>query len=117
MGHHTHCFSGYEIYNGKHIFYSLGNFIFDYKKKYQKGLWTRGYAVVFKINDENIEFELIPYHQGRKDNPNLVLFDEKEMKRFKEIILELNNILQDEYFAWNGRNTLKAKEYPIKAFC
>ena len=36
VGHHTHCYSGYEIYKGKPIFYSLGNFIFDYKKKYQR---------------------------------------------------------------------------------
>ncbi len=79
---------------------------------------TRLCRLRVKINDENIEFELIPYHQGRKDNPNLVLFDEKEMKRFKEIILELNNILQDEYlFRMEWKKYIETKEYPIKAFC
>jgi len=29
LGHHTHQFQGIEIYKGKPIFYSLGNFIFD----------------------------------------------------------------------------------------
>lgn len=29
LGHHAHQFQGIEIYNGKPIFYSLGNFIFD----------------------------------------------------------------------------------------
>ncbi|MFZ5987404.1 MAG: CapA family protein [Bacillota bacterium] len=29
LGHHPHQFQGIEIYNGKPIFYSLGNFIFD----------------------------------------------------------------------------------------
>jgi len=29
LGHHTHCFSGHEIYKGKLIIYSMGNFIFD----------------------------------------------------------------------------------------
>jgi len=29
IAHHSHVFQGYEIYNDKHIFYSLGNFIFD----------------------------------------------------------------------------------------
>ena len=29
LGHHPHQFQGIEIYKGKPIFYSLGNFIFD----------------------------------------------------------------------------------------
>lgn len=29
LGHHPHQFQGIEIYNGKPVFYSLGNFIFD----------------------------------------------------------------------------------------
>ena len=29
IGHHPHWFQGYEIYNGKPIFYSLGNLVFD----------------------------------------------------------------------------------------
>jgi len=29
IGHHPHVIQGYEIYQGKPIFYSLGNFIFD----------------------------------------------------------------------------------------
>src|SRR4030042_2350299 len=28
VGHHPHCISGYEVYKGVPIFYSLGNFIF-----------------------------------------------------------------------------------------
>ena len=29
LNHHQHCFSGYELYHGKPIFYGLGNFCFD----------------------------------------------------------------------------------------
>ncbi len=29
VNHHQHCFSGYEVYCGKPIFYGLGNFCFD----------------------------------------------------------------------------------------
>lgn len=29
IGHHPHVLQGMELYNGKNIFYSLGNFIFD----------------------------------------------------------------------------------------
>jgi poly-gamma-glutamate synthesis protein (capsule biosynthesis protein) len=31
--HHTHCYSGSEIYKGKHIFYGLGNFLFTRSNK------------------------------------------------------------------------------------
>src|SRR5690606_35196114 len=51
VAHHPHCYSGYEIYNGTPIFYSLGNFLFDYKKKYQKGHWTECFALKLKIHD------------------------------------------------------------------
>ena len=34
VSHHTHVFSGYEIYNNSKIFYGLGNFIFDYNSNY-----------------------------------------------------------------------------------
>jgi poly-gamma-glutamate synthesis protein (capsule biosynthesis protein) len=96
ISHHTHCFSGYEYHNGKPIFYSLGNFIFDYKKKYQKGLWTQGFAVLLKFSDDLIDFELIPFHQGREKNPNLTLLDEVERKIFDDKIEELNTIINDE---------------------
>lgn len=115
VGHHTHCFSGHETYKGKNIFYSLGNFIFDYKKKYQKGLWTQGYAVLFKINDDVIDFDLIPYHQGRIDNPNLVLFDASETKVFEEKILELNTIIQNEHlFQSEWKKYIQSEKVPYK---
>jgi poly-gamma-glutamate synthesis protein (capsule biosynthesis protein) len=95
-GHHTHCYSGYEIYNEKPIFYSLGNFIFDYKKKYQTGLWTKGYAVLFKIDKSKINFELIPYHQGRIENPKLVLLNDEEKETFNKDIMRLNKIINND---------------------
>jgi poly-gamma-glutamate synthesis protein (capsule biosynthesis protein) len=96
VGHHTHCISGIEQYKGKHIFYSLGNFIFDYKTKYQKGLWTQGLAVMFSFKDKNISFDLIPFHQGRKENPGLVLLNESERKVFDEKVFELSSIIIDD---------------------
>lgn len=114
VGHHTHCYSGYEIYNGKPIFYSLGNFIFDYKEKYQKGNWTEGYAVLFKIGENKTEFQLIPYYQGRKENPNLVLFSESERETFNKKIDKLNSIIADDilfYNAWDDYIKTQKKYY------
>ena len=33
IGHHPHCIQGLERYNGGLIFYSLGNFVFDFWQK------------------------------------------------------------------------------------
>ncbi len=96
VGHHPHCFSGYEVYNKKPIFYSLGNFIFDYKKKYQKGHWTKGFGLKLTIKDNNISFKLIPFHQGRFNNSNIELFNNEEEKLFFEEIKALNEIILDD---------------------
>lgn len=110
VGHHTHCYSGYEIYKGKPIFYSLGNFIFDYKKKYQKGKWTEGFAVMFKI-DSQISFELIPFKQGQEENPALVLMKDEDEQNFLQRISELNTIIGDnELFSEEWEKYIKLQE-------
>ena len=58
IGHHPHWIQDIEIYNGKPIFYSLGNFVFDQ-------MWSRetreGLMVRLAIRDKRLEkAELIP---------------------------------------------------------
>ena len=62
LSHHTHCYSGYEIYGGVPIFYGLGNFIFDKKSKINSE-WNYGYAVEVIFNKVTINYNLIPYEQ------------------------------------------------------
>ena len=115
VGHHTHCYSGYEIYNEKPIFYSLGNFIFDYKEKYQKGLWTQGYGVMFSLNRDEIKFDLIPYNQGRRRNPALEMLSEEEKNIFDKNIERLNNIIiNDNLFVEEWQKYLKTQEKGYK---
>jgi poly-gamma-glutamate synthesis protein (capsule biosynthesis protein) len=93
VGHHTHCFSGFEIYKGKPIFYSIGNFIFDYGQR-ENEKWTTSYAVHFKIGD-NIEFELIPYKQfGKQDG--IQYLPKIENVEFKDQINKLNEIINND---------------------
>ncbi|WP_196892015.1 CapA family protein [Aureivirga marina] len=98
VGHHSHCFSGYEEYKEKHIFYSLGNFVFDYKPKYQKGLWTLGYALDLSINfdTKKVDFEIIPFEQGKKENPILNVLSGEKKQEILEKVNELNEIIIDE---------------------
>lgn len=56
IGHHPHVIQKEEIYKGKPIFYSLGNFIFDQKKPLtKKGLIVR---IVFQEN--SLRYEKYP---------------------------------------------------------
>jgi len=62
INHHTHCYSGYEVYKGKPIFYSTGNFVFD-KAGTTDSIWNSGYAVSLLFSKEKTGFEVIPYIQ------------------------------------------------------
>ena len=93
IGHHTHCYSGYEVYRGTPIFYSLGNFVFDYPQKH--GLdWNTGYAVEFEVNSK-LEFRIIPYTQCT-DLPGIRLMDPDAKIKFEETIERLNKIISDD---------------------
>ena len=62
INHHQHCYSGYEFYKGKPIFYGLGNFCFDKVPFEQETSWNYGYMVEL-IFDKTISFKLYPYIQ------------------------------------------------------
>ncbi len=116
IGHHTHCFSGFEYYNNKPIFYSLGNFIFDYKKKYQTGLWTQGYGVMLNLKQDKIDFDIIPFNQGRKKNPKLELLNEEERSVFDKRLNELNAIISnDELFDEAWKNYIETQKKIIQS--
>jgi poly-gamma-glutamate capsule biosynthesis protein CapA/YwtB (metallophosphatase superfamily) len=88
IGHHTHCFSGYEIYHDTPIFYSLGNFIFDWPGN-RGSVWNKGYAVLFQIHPNRIEFTLHPFVQGDQ-KPGVRLMNEPEKIIFEEQLTILN---------------------------
>ena len=94
VGHHTHCSSGLEIYNGVPIFYSLGNFIFDWKDKMFES-WYEGYFIKLTIAKNKVtNIALNPYFQCKND-PGLQLMDEDESTKFLKKIEGCSNIIQD----------------------
>lgn len=113
VAHHTHCVSGYEYYDNKPIVYSLGNFIFDYKKKYQKGKWTEGMSVILSLEnkDENFKIELLPHLQGREEDSTLVLLENKEKSAFLEKVNNLSTkITDDKAFFEEWERYIKTQE-------
>lgn len=62
IGHHPHVPQGWECHNGKWIFYSLGNLVFDspYVSQYKDTDW--GYLVRARLGVHNVSgLEIIPY--------------------------------------------------------
>jgi len=91
IGHHPHCYSGYEIYNEAPIFYSLGNFMFDKGRRLPAG-WNEGYIVELKLDAEAIRFEVIPYVQNAEE-AGLKKLTEKERDLFEENLEQINTII------------------------
>lgn len=90
VNHHQHCYSGYEVYKNKPIFYGLGNFCFDKPKRINSG-WNEGYMVGIDLKD-SISFDIIPYNQCSNDVTVHLL----ERGAFDKRLEELNNIIADK---------------------
>lgn len=88
VNHHQHCYSGYEVYNGKPIFYGLGNFCFDKPEK-RSGMWTEGYAVSIDFSSQKISFSILPYQQCAEEAK--VAFVQRDV--YNNRLLELNDII------------------------
>lgn len=97
LAHHTHCVSGYEIYNGTPIFYGLGNFLFNNLSKTSKPLWNFGMGIKLIFNkNEEIKFDIYPYQQCLGNETSIQLLKGIEKNKFLKDIEGLNNIITDE---------------------
>lgn len=88
VNHHQHCYSGYEIYKGKLIFYGIGNFLFDGPSR--GGKWNEGYLVT--IETTNNTFQIHPYCQCN-DTPSVQMMEEGA---FRLTIESINSIIVDD---------------------
>ena len=108
VNHHQHCYSGYEVYKGKPIFYGLGNFCFDGKPDDYR--WTSGYMVSLRFGEsQEVNFDIIPYRQCA-DSPNVRIIHDKEKEDFFEKLNDYNAIIanneqrEEAYNKWCGQN-------------
>ncbi len=58
LGSHPHVIEPIEIYNGKAIFYSLGNFVFD---QYNSGPTTEGLSIAINITKNEVKYSIYPF--------------------------------------------------------
>ncbi|MBN2693523.1 CapA family protein [bacterium] len=113
IGHHTHVASGYEIYKGIPIFYSLGNLFFPWKNR--SNSWYLGFLLnlKFSLNSKKIDFELLPYSQNI-DSPTIKLLKNEDKNLFLNSIYNINKVIFDENLLlkeWNLFIESKKKEY------
>lgn len=95
VNHHQHCYSGYEIYKEKPIFYGVGNFCFDRLNDGLPTSWHEGYMVELSFGgNDGVKFRLIPYNQCKKE-ATVVLMKDKERDAFFESIRQLNTVISD----------------------
>lgn len=92
INHHQHCYSGYEVYNGKPIFYGLGNFCFD-RDTQRNSFWNEGYMVRLALDKKECQFDLIAYIQGN-DSAGVCMLSNKSL--FFKSITDLNAIIADD---------------------
>lgn len=96
--HHTHCYSGYEVYQKAPIFYSLGNFLFDsvhIVPKSEVNLWSEGYSVELSLTKHSIGYRLIPHIQFPLYK-GIRSMSEQEKSVFDLNIDELNAVISSD---------------------
>jgi hypothetical protein len=120
VGHHTHCMSGYEVYKGVPIYYSLGNFLFTGNSQYAD--WYEG--LLLEINFINGKISSL-LHPIKRVKNKLTLF--LQTGNDKKIVLNKINIwnktitdessLKQEWIKFiNLRRELYLSEWSILSF-
>lgn len=93
VGHHPHCISGNELYNGVPIYYSLGNFLFTMNSIYED--WYRGLVLEVEICKGKLRTRLHPIEQ-KKDSFKLNLLKGNEKQNVIDRVSSYSSIIVEE---------------------
>lgn len=95
VGHHPHVAGAYEVHEDVPIFYSLGNFLFDWSERqtpdFHEGMFVRATLERGTVSD----FSLVPYTQCA-EQVGMRLMTEEERTTFMDIVNEYSRYLNDE---------------------
>lgn len=90
VGMHPHVLQGYEVYKGKYIFYSLGNFVFDMA-------WLpTGYGGMINIDLSSKKPKVLPSYIKINDSYQPVSIDENDVPEFLRFS-NLNKLIMCDY--------------------
>lgn len=92
---HTHCPQGYELYDGKPIIYSMGNFFFQSSTvRDANNSWYYGYLPELTVEDYGISVRTIPYALDPGTGKIRVFTGEKREKMLR-YIERISDIIRD----------------------
>lgn len=104
---HPHTPQGWETYNGKHIYYSLGNFFFQLFSSQHGENWFKGLVVQVTISDnKELSFEVI---NTIFSDTTLSIVDTAEFKDYNQFLC---NLLSDDNKYWTYLNGELKKLWP-----
>jgi poly-gamma-glutamate synthesis protein (capsule biosynthesis protein) len=98
IGHHPHCVQGTEIYRGRPIVYSLGNFLFNYSGEWTwSPSWYVGWVVRLRLGAGGVRsMELFPIQQGSEaTGGRAVLMDRRPCDDYRVRLNRLNDVASD----------------------
>lgn len=108
VGHHTHCISGHEVYQGVPIYYSLGNFLFTKNNSFED--WYIGLVLEIELKNDKLNCKLYPTKQTKISFDLSLLHDDernevmRRLDKYNEIIadskklnVEWNNFIESKY--------------------
>ncbi|MEL7250864.1 MAG: CapA family protein [Bacteroidota bacterium] len=96
LAHHTHVVSGYEQYQGRPIFYGLGNFCFDWEERFRNHSWNIGMLLHLQFEQSgeiNFHFDLI---RQNDEQAGIQILGKQTAQETRDNILQLNEIIQDD---------------------
>ena len=79
IGHHPHCVQPVEIYKGKHIYYSLGNFYFgsvrkEYNVSFNESIKNQSdYGLLVAIDPKKYEIEINTIYYDKEKDSSVIL--------------------------------------------
>lgn len=109
ISHHTHCISGYEVYNKVPILYGLGNMLFT--KESEEPGWFTGLTAQLNIEkNKPVQCSFLPTHQSINYRLSLSIEKEevlKEVERLSSIIAEDDKLKKE----WDTLVEKRAAQY------
>jgi poly-gamma-glutamate synthesis protein (capsule biosynthesis protein) len=100
ISHHPHVLQGAELYNGRPIVYSLGNFAFRFRAAMPRG-WDRGAVARLAITSNGVRScELFATRGNRDGRTHLVsLANQEDIERTRSLFADQARIIADEQLA------------------
>jgi len=95
IGHHPHVVQGVEMYKGKPIFYSLGNFLFDSDYVCSHEHWEKAFIPVLTLDRQGVtKVDLLPYIIDR--TKGVTAMDESQSRDFATWLRDISAVLADD---------------------